>query len=58
MHVVADVHCLVCAAYVGWAYLYAAELGQRYKQGKAVLERACLRRAGGESAGSDDEPDA
>ena len=53
MHVVADAHCIVCAAYVGWVYLYAAEAGQQYKQGKAVLERACLRRTSG--AGSDDD---
>lgn len=45
IHTVADVKCAGCARVVGWAYLWAASAGQRYKHGKVVLERAQLDRA-------------
>ena len=38
LHVVADVNCNICQAVLGWKYVDAKELGQRYKIGKFILE--------------------
>jgi hypothetical protein len=37
-HVVADISCMVCNAVLGWKYVDAKELAQRYKIGKFILE--------------------
>ena len=37
-HVVADVTCAICQTVLGWKYVDAKELGQRYKIGKFILE--------------------
>ena len=37
-HVVADVTCLICGMVLGWKYVDAKELAQRYKIGKFILE--------------------
>jgi hypothetical protein len=37
-HVVADVTCVICGTVLGWKYVDAKELGQRYKIGKFILE--------------------
>jgi hypothetical protein len=37
-HVVADVRCAICQTVLGWKYVDAKELGQRYKIGKFILE--------------------
>lgn len=37
-HVVADISCLVCGQVVGWKYVDAKEVAQRYKIGKFILE--------------------
>jgi hypothetical protein len=37
-HVVADVTCSICQTVLGWKYVDAKELGQRYKIGKFILE--------------------
>ncbi|CAD6444332.1 34696e2f-a8a8-4c3a-bcd1-656244ec77ca [Sclerotinia trifoliorum] len=37
-HVVADVNCMVCNTLLGWKYVDARELGQKYKIGKFILE--------------------
>lgn len=37
-HVVADIHCAICGTVVGWKYVDAKELRQRYKVGKFILE--------------------
>ncbi|KAE8681086.1 Protein yippee-like [Hibiscus syriacus] len=39
MHTVADVFCCCCGQIVGWKYEAAHEKGQKYKEGKVVLER-------------------
>ncbi|KAF8733814.1 hypothetical protein HU200_014664 [Digitaria exilis] len=39
MHTVCDVFCVGCGSIVGWKYEAAHEKGQRYKEGKYVLER-------------------
>ncbi|PIM98802.1 hypothetical protein CDL12_28714 [Handroanthus impetiginosus] len=38
-HVVADIFCVRCGSIVGWKYEIAHEKGQKYKEGKSVLER-------------------
>lgn len=40
VHVVCDVQCCGCEAILGWYYVQAFELEQRYKEGKWCLERA------------------
>eukprot|EP00983_Pelagomonas_calceolata_P086456 1156761-Pelagomonas_calceolata.AAC.2 len=37
-----DIFCLECMAYVGWKYISAYDKTQKYKEGKVILERACL----------------
>ncbi|APA11932.1 hypothetical protein SS1G_05470 [Sclerotinia sclerotiorum 1980 UF-70] len=37
-HVVADVNCMICNTLLGWKYVDARELGQKYKIGKFILE--------------------
>ena len=37
-HVVADVSCAICQTVLGWKYVDAKELAQRYKIGKFILE--------------------
>lgn len=37
-HVVADIHCVVCGAKLGWKYVDAREQAQKYKVGKFILE--------------------
>ena len=43
-HVVRDLVCAGCGALLGWDYLRASSPAEEYKVGKAVLERAHLRR--------------
>jgi len=38
LHVVADVSCMICNSVLGWKYVDAKELSQRYKIGKFILE--------------------
>ncbi|KAJ9054030.1 hypothetical protein DSO57_1001369 [Entomophthora muscae] len=38
LHTVADIRCAVCATNMGWKYVYAFEKGQRYKEGKFIVE--------------------
>ncbi|WYZ41755.1 hypothetical protein EsH8_V_000650 [Colletotrichum jinshuiense] len=37
-HVVADITCIHCSAKLGWKYVDAKELSQKYKVGKFILE--------------------
>jgi hypothetical protein len=37
-HVVADVSCVICGTILGWKYVDAKEMAQRYKIGKFILE--------------------
>ncbi|KAF6825613.1 Yippee family protein [Colletotrichum plurivorum] len=37
-HVVADITCALCGAKLGWKYVDAKELSQKYKVGKFILE--------------------
>ncbi|KXH66537.1 hypothetical protein CSAL01_05667 [Colletotrichum salicis] len=37
-HVVADITCVLCNAKLGWKYVDAKELSQKYKVGKFILE--------------------
>ncbi|PWA36458.1 yippee/Mis18 [Artemisia annua] len=39
LHTVADIFCVGCGSIVGWKYEYAQEKGQKYKEGKFILER-------------------
>ncbi|XP_058181901.1 protein yippee-like [Rhododendron vialii] len=39
LHTVADIFCVGCGSNVGWKYEFANEKGQKYKEGKSVLER-------------------
>ena len=38
LHVVADVSCVICNSVLGWKYVDAKEVSQRYKIGKFILE--------------------
>lgn len=38
LHVVADVSCVICNSVLGWKYVDAKELSQKYKIGKFILE--------------------
>ncbi|XP_017972348.1 PREDICTED: protein yippee-like At4g27740 [Theobroma cacao] len=38
LHTIADIHCSKCGEAVGWKYIQAFDLKQRYKEGKFVLE--------------------
>lgn len=42
LHVVCDVYCCKCYGPVGWKYEVAYEKSQKYKEGKVILERACV----------------
>nr|AFK42344.1 unknown [Lotus japonicus] len=39
LHTVADIFCVGCGSMVGWKYETAHDKGQKYKEGKSVLER-------------------
>ncbi|GJX06683.1 RNA-directed DNA polymerase, eukaryota, reverse transcriptase zinc-binding domain protein [Tanacetum coccineum] len=39
LHTVADIFCVGCGSIVGWKYESACEKGQKYKEGKFILER-------------------
>ncbi|ELU38472.1 Yippee domain-containing protein [Rhizoctonia solani AG-1 IA] len=38
-HTVADIYCIGCGTTVGWTYLKAHELSQKYKEGKYIVEK-------------------
>ncbi|KAJ4978714.1 hypothetical protein NE237_009494 [Protea cynaroides] len=38
MHIVAHIFCVGCGSIVGWKYESANEKGQKYKEGKFILE--------------------
>ncbi|KAL7412937.1 hypothetical protein BDY24DRAFT_326920, partial [Mrakia frigida] len=38
-HTVSDVYCRGCGGRIGWKYEKAEEVGQRYKEGKYIIER-------------------
>lgn len=39
MHVVMDLSCVSCQTVLGWQYVEAYEDGQKYKEGKYILEK-------------------
>lgn len=39
VHTVADIFCVGCSTRLGWTYLRAFEVSQRYKEGKYLFER-------------------
>jgi len=39
VHTIADIYCNFCNQNVGWKYEAAHEKGQKYKEGKYILER-------------------
>merc|ERR1711988_567298 len=41
-HIVRGVTCKKCDAKLGWVYEFATEDGQRYKEGRVILERAMV----------------
>ncbi|PAA58658.1 hypothetical protein BOX15_Mlig006081g1, partial [Macrostomum lignano] len=46
-HLVRDVSCKKCKAKLGWIYEFAIEEGQKYKEGKVILERALINESEG-----------
>jgi len=42
LHVVRDIACCNCSSVLGWKYDKAYEPGQKYKEGKFILERNLL----------------
>ncbi|KAG0467679.1 hypothetical protein HPP92_018668 [Vanilla planifolia] len=39
LHTVSDIFCVGCGSILGWKYEAAYEKGQKYKEGKFILER-------------------
>ncbi|CAM9125517.1 unnamed protein product [Sphacelaria rigidula] len=54
MHVVADIKCTSCGAELGWKYDSAADAGQKYKEGKFILERCAVTLEGCDGDGYSD----
>ncbi|XP_067933020.1 protein yippee-like 5 [Watersipora subatra] len=46
-HMVRDVACKNCSCKLGWVYEFAVEEGQRYKEGRVILERALVKEIDG-----------
>ena len=46
-HMVRDVSCKNCDTKLGWIYEFATEDGQRYKEGRVILERALVTESDG-----------
>ncbi len=42
LHSVSDIFCCECKARLGWKYLEAFEMSQKYKEGKFVVEKVKL----------------
>jgi len=42
LHTVRDIMCCKCGTVLGWKYDKAYEAGQKYKEGKFILERQLL----------------
>jgi hypothetical protein len=43
VHLIRNVYCIDCDAYLGWTYEKAYEASQKYKEGKYILEMGlCL----------------
>ena len=42
VHTVCDLACRGCAKLLGWFYCKAWEPSQKYKEGKCIMEKACL----------------
>ncbi|XP_022958310.1 protein yippee-like At4g27740 [Cucurbita moschata] len=36
----ADIHCSICGQVLGWKYLKAYDIKQKFKEGKFIIERA------------------
>lgn len=41
-HIVRDIHCKNCRSKLGWAYEFAYETSQSYKEGHVILEKKLL----------------
>ena len=44
VHEVKNIYCLYCQALVGWKYEKAEEESEKYKEGKFILEKACIKK--------------
>ena len=44
VHEVKNIHCIYCQALVGWKYEKAEEESEKYKEGKYILEKACIKK--------------
>ncbi|KAJ2851117.1 hypothetical protein IWW36_001368 [Coemansia brasiliensis] len=42
VHIVRDIFCMRCNKYVGWTYVKAFEIDQKFKEGKFILERELI----------------
>ncbi|KAK4789038.1 hypothetical protein SAY86_020357 [Trapa natans] len=40
LHTVADISCSDCGEVLGWKYVKAYDISQKYKEGKFILEKA------------------
>ncbi|KAJ3672988.1 hypothetical protein LUZ60_006362 [Juncus effusus] len=45
-HTVNDIYCSCCKQVLGWRYEKAYEEGQKYKEGKFILEKARMTKSG------------
>ena len=46
LYTVCDIYYMYCQALVGWKYERAYEIREKYKEGKYILERACVKKLG------------
>lgn len=46
-HFVRDVSCKYCDTMLGWAYEFAKDDTQRYKEGRVILELALVKESNG-----------
>ncbi|XP_060675630.1 protein yippee-like At4g27745 [Ziziphus jujuba] len=42
VHTIADISCSNCGEVLGWKYIRAYDIRQKYKEGKFILERAMI----------------
>jgi len=42
LHSVCDIFCSACTSRLGWKYVEAFESSQKYKEGKFIVEKACV----------------
>lgn len=42
LHIICEISCMECDAYVGWTYVTAFNPDQKFKEGKFILEKELI----------------